>query len=358
MEDFWKLQDIIIWEKDRTLPWSGKGRLRNIFEYVLFFTKTDTTEFKFFSDDIRIPSELKRWWVKYPERYNPNGKIPHNLWRFNELETNIWNIPIPVQGTWGNGWVRHFCPFPPQLIERILRLTTEEGDTVLDPFAGSGSVLAQANAMKRKAIGFDVNKNFKKMYEKTVLPEIRKQWENRLKELKEEQRQKEILSDTITKLRKLKYPKDLLKRSIKNGLSVDIVNNINSIFVIKNIKGEDNPSIYFIFDDLTPDENMITELRKTTKIWPLNTYGFQPNIKTYSRKEIIKNKSKMNIPSELYLYSRGDTSYLNEALSFEDWTDKSKSSDWRKHYYKNMPPILSNIELKEKERELKQKRLI
>src|SRR5436190_23936952 len=33
----WRLRDIIIWKKNKTLPWASPGRLRNAFEYVLFF---------------------------------------------------------------------------------------------------------------------------------------------------------------------------------------------------------------------------------------------------------------------------------------------------------------------------------
>ena len=36
----WRLSDIIIWHKGKTLPWSHKGRFRNVFEYILFFTKS------------------------------------------------------------------------------------------------------------------------------------------------------------------------------------------------------------------------------------------------------------------------------------------------------------------------------
>src|SRR5262249_915450 len=94
----WKLQDIIIWNKDKTLSWSHQGKLRNIFEYVAFFSKTD--RFNYFLNGIRNIDELREWWVRYPERYSPNGKAP----------TRTWNIPIPRQGSWGNNWVRHFCP--------------------------------------------------------------------------------------------------------------------------------------------------------------------------------------------------------------------------------------------------------
>ncbi len=34
---------------------------------------------------------FKEWWVKYPERYNPKGMLP----------TNIWEFSIPTQGSWG-----------------------------------------------------------------------------------------------------------------------------------------------------------------------------------------------------------------------------------------------------------------
>jgi len=102
----WHLQDIIIWQKDKTLPWSSKGKLRNIFEYVLFFTKNNN--FNFFVDNLR-EIDLKKWWPKYPERYNPKGKVP----------SRVWEIPIPVQG-WGKSWVRHFCPFPPSPLKLFI----------------------------------------------------------------------------------------------------------------------------------------------------------------------------------------------------------------------------------------------
>ena len=35
----WMLQDVIIWNKDKTIPWSHKGKMRSIFEYILFFPK-------------------------------------------------------------------------------------------------------------------------------------------------------------------------------------------------------------------------------------------------------------------------------------------------------------------------------
>jgi len=353
IENEWALQDIIIWAKDKTLPWSSKGRLRNIFEYILFFTKTGSSKFKYHIDKIKSTSDLKKWWVKYPERYNPLGKTPSRLWEIPYLEGDIWKISIPAQGTWGNGWVRHSCPFPPQLVERILLLTTDENDVVLDPFAGSGSVLAQARVMKRKAIGFDINEDFKKMYEESVYPEIESLWKTRKKELQKNDTSQQLLEDTIKKLRKLKYPKDLLKKSIKLGLSEDILSNLNSIFIIDEKHEIGRPQMYFVFKDLAPKDQMVSELWETNDDIPEWKYGFKPDIKLINQKDFIKKKKALRIPTKLFLYKNGSTNYYISSLTFDEWLNKSKSNDWKAQKKDVIPPILSNIKAREKERELK-----
>jgi DNA modification methylase len=150
----WKLQDIIIWSKERTLPWSHHGQTRSMFEYVLVFKKAK--KFRYYTDRVRDFETLKKWWVKYPERYNPRGKAPDEIWRYD----------IPTQGSWGNGYVRHFCPLPEELVQRIILLTTDRGDVVLDPFSGSGTVPAQASFMGRQYIGFELNKSYIKLFQK------------------------------------------------------------------------------------------------------------------------------------------------------------------------------------------------
>ena len=348
----WKLQDIIIWNKDKTLPWSTKGRLRNIFEYILFFTKVGSEDFKYYIDRIKISTDFKKWWVKYPERYNPNGKTPHRLWEIPLPEGEIWKFPIPTQGAWGNGWVKHACPFPPKLVERILLLTTDEGDVVLDPFAGSGSVLAQARVMNRKAIGFDINPDFKRMYEEKVYPEIKRMWNIRKKELKEEKYIQAKLRDTIYRLRKLKYPKDLIKESIKIGLSEEALYGLNSILILD--RQSSDPQIYLVYDNKIPDKTHFTELWKTIDKIPEWKYGFKPKPKIIRLPELIKDKDKLGIPSKLYLYPRGRTNYFESNLSFDEWIKKIKSEDWKDNFIDIIPPIVSNIEVREKVRESRQ----
>ena len=54
----------------------------------------------------------------------------------------------------------HPCPIPYQLAERLVLLTTNEGDTVIDPFAGSGTVLLAAKNNNREYIGFEIDKTY------------------------------------------------------------------------------------------------------------------------------------------------------------------------------------------------------
>jgi DNA modification methylase len=152
----WKLKDVIVWKKDRTVPWVHKGQMRNLFEYILVFSKSD--DYHFYIDEVRDSKVLKKWWVRYPERYNPKGKTPTGLWEFD----------IPTQGSWGDGYIKHFCPLPEEMIEQILKLTSKEGDVVLDPFAGSGAVLAKAENMNRKYIGFELNKSYIQMFKNYI----------------------------------------------------------------------------------------------------------------------------------------------------------------------------------------------
>lgn len=51
----------------------------------------------------------------------------------------------------------HPCPVPERLMERIILLTTDPGDTVLDPFVGEGTTAVAAKKTGRNFIGFDIS---------------------------------------------------------------------------------------------------------------------------------------------------------------------------------------------------------
>lgn len=191
----WTLKDIIIWRKDRTLPWSHRGRLRNAFEHVLVLAKTD--EFMMRTDRLRDNGDLAKWWVRYPERYHPSGKAPDNM----------WDIPIPVQGSWGRKEYQHACPLPPELVRRIVLLSTDPGDTVLDPFAGLGTVPAVAEALGRTGLGTELNPDFVNAFTTHLRREVTAQV------AAAEGAPGGPTSATIKDLRRLKYAKTLMTRA-------------------------------------------------------------------------------------------------------------------------------------------------
>ncbi len=79
-----------------------------------------------------------------------------------QFPNDVWEIPLIPRD------VDHPTPKPIKLLELILRKFTYEGETILDPFAGSGSTLRAAKELGRKATGIEINNN----YCKTIIAEL------------------------------------------------------------------------------------------------------------------------------------------------------------------------------------------
>jgi DNA modification methylase len=245
----WKLKEVIIWDKEKNLPWNGTGKFKNQFEYILFFSKSE--DFVFNIDSVREIDDLKKWWKTYPERYNPDGKAPSNIWQF----TN------PLRG-WGNGKQNHLCPFPFPLVEKIISIATNPGDLVLDPFAGSGSVLAISELMDRNAIGIDINAKYYSLFKNEVQHGAKEYWEKRTKEINQNRQNILQFKKTNLKLRKLK--------SISNICSH--LNTINdSEFIYLAIDNLNSKTINLLvvsnrIVDLTIENEKISDLLRQTKV--------------------------------------------------------------------------------------------
>ncbi len=62
----------------------------------------------------------------------------------------------------------HPAPFPEQLAERLIRLFSFAGDTVLDPFVGTGTTSVAALKAGRNSIGIEIEKKYFKMAERRL----------------------------------------------------------------------------------------------------------------------------------------------------------------------------------------------
>lgn len=62
----------------------------------------------------------------------------------------------------------HPCVFPALLVETCILLNSQEGDIILDPHAGSGSVLLAAHNLKRRYIGFDISSKYRDSFQELM----------------------------------------------------------------------------------------------------------------------------------------------------------------------------------------------
>lgn len=133
----------------------------------LFHMVKDQSSFTFNTDSIRVPSA--RQLVYGDRRANPRGRLPDDTWilRPQDLpngfkpDEDTWYFPR-VCGTFSEraGW--HGCQMPEQLLGRIIRSCSNEGELVLDPFAGSGTTLAVAKKLRRHYMGFEISEQYAK----------------------------------------------------------------------------------------------------------------------------------------------------------------------------------------------------
>lgn len=126
------LKSTISWCKTACMPEPQQSRVSRNVEYVLHLTVQRTPLFNK-SAYLELPAEL-------------GGKQQCE----SEKLSDFWHLPT---SSGGDG---HGAQFPLQLPGRCIALTTNEGDTVLDPFIGSGTTAIVAVRMNRHYIGFDI----------------------------------------------------------------------------------------------------------------------------------------------------------------------------------------------------------
>ncbi len=148
------LKNIIIWNFD----WGGSTnkRFSPRYEYVFWFTKKKD-DYIFNLDEIKIPALNYR-----PDRFKSQWKNPTDVWY---LQMVSGNYPERTS---------HPAQYPEELIERIIKVASNEKDIVLDPFMGSGTTARVAKDLKRNYLGYDTNKEYIDISEKRLKQPIQR----------------------------------------------------------------------------------------------------------------------------------------------------------------------------------------
>ncbi|MGH9325603.1 MAG: DNA-methyltransferase [Terriglobia bacterium] len=144
-----KLRNRIVWCFEHGLH--CQNRLSGRYETILWFTKSD--KYVFNLDPIRVPQKYPgKKYFKGPKtgQYscNPLGKNPGDVWIIPNVKHN--HIEKTV----------HPCQFPIELVERLVLALTNEGDLVVDPYAGVGSAACASVLHNRRAAGADTSREY------------------------------------------------------------------------------------------------------------------------------------------------------------------------------------------------------
>lgn len=156
----WLWTEEYIWHKKNCYPGKWPNRFRDAWERCLQFNKSK--KFKMFQDAVRVPmgswaetrlkSLGKNDVVRFDSRVGSGfGKnIANWLDRSLAYPTNVLHLATET------GNKNHSASFPLALPEWFIKLFTEEGDWVLDPFVGSGTTCEAAQRLGRNSVGIDV----------------------------------------------------------------------------------------------------------------------------------------------------------------------------------------------------------
>lgn len=150
IEQFKKLNshlvDIVIWHKSSSIP-VRDNNLTDKYEVFLCFSKSETPKIK--TGILKKFNEYK------------NSMISGGI---------IWNINRKA-GSVGKKMV-HPAIYPIELIDRVIQVSTDNGDKILDPFLGSGTSLISAIKNHRDGVGIEFNEKFKELIDYRISKEV------------------------------------------------------------------------------------------------------------------------------------------------------------------------------------------
>jgi DNA modification methylase len=135
----------IIWHKTNgvrahfgTYPYPGGILINNMHEFILEFEKPER---KGFDKYAHLTKEQKE-----------QSKLDKEFW-LSIKKSDVWLMKPQGSGDRRN----HIAPFPYELPYRLIKAFSYVGETVLDPFVGSGTTLLAAADLKRNGIGYEIN---------------------------------------------------------------------------------------------------------------------------------------------------------------------------------------------------------
>ena len=107
---------------------------------------------------------LKRLMESLPEDVKAKSRIALHYWQTEKWSQGIWDITnvLPTKGRLEDG----ICAFPGEIPNRLIQLFSFQGETILDPFCGSGTTMQIARRLGRQSVGIEINPNLETVIRK------------------------------------------------------------------------------------------------------------------------------------------------------------------------------------------------
>lgn len=167
--DGWYLRQDIIWHKPNPMPESVRDRCTKAHEYLFLLTKSAKYRFdhKAIAEPAKTPPATRD---KHGEGYQadyPHGdrfSAGERVWGADGTRNrrSVWTIPTkPFKGA-------HFAVMPEALVEPCILAGSKQGDLILDPFLGSGTVAVVAQRHARRWVGCELNPDYVNIIEQRV----------------------------------------------------------------------------------------------------------------------------------------------------------------------------------------------
>lgn len=172
-DDGWYLRQDIIWAKSNPMPESVRDRCTKSHEYIFMLTKQ--SRYYFDNQAIKEPSaNLGKTKIKFGgNKYGDSNEPKYATKLGNEYidtgtrnKRDVWTIPTrPFKGA-------HFAVMPEAIVEPCILSSSRKGDTVLDPFTGSGTVAVVSVKHQRNFIGVELNPEYVDIANKRITDSV------------------------------------------------------------------------------------------------------------------------------------------------------------------------------------------
>jgi site-specific DNA-methyltransferase (adenine-specific)/site-specific DNA-methyltransferase (cytosine-N4-specific) len=160
----WLWTEEFIWHKRNCYPGKWPNRFRDAWERLLQFNKTK--QFNMYQEEVMVPmgdwakTRLRK--LSETDRVRDNSKVGSGFgknisnWVGRDLAypTNVLHLATECSNK------NHSAAFPEELPSWFIKLFTQENDTVMDPFMGSGTTVFAAQKLRRNAIGIEILEDY------------------------------------------------------------------------------------------------------------------------------------------------------------------------------------------------------